>query len=77
VKPFQSFIQETAMKEFLELSVIAVAGMAAVASILYLAVALGQDQSPGDALMYLGLSVGALGVMGLLDTEKRIDRLTP
>jgi hypothetical protein len=64
------------MKEFLKLSVITVASMAAIASMLHLAVALGQNQSPWDALMYLGLSVGALGVMGLLDTEKRIDRLS-
>ena len=65
------------MKELLKLSVITAASMAAIASILYLAVALGHNQSPWDALMYLGLSVGALGLMGLLDTEKRIDRLTP
>jgi hypothetical protein len=64
------------MKEFLKLSVITVASMAAIASMLHLAVALGQNQSPWDALMYLGLSVGALGVMGLLDTEERIDRLS-
>lgn len=64
------------MREFFKLSVIAVASMAAIASILHLAVALAQNQSPGDALMYLGLSVGTLGLMGLLDTEKRIDRLT-
>lgn len=62
------------MKEFLKLCVITVAGMAAIASILHLAVALGQNQSPWDALIYLGLSTGALGLMGLLDTEKRLDQ---
>jgi hypothetical protein len=65
-----------AMKEFFMLCVITVAGMAAIASLLHLAVALGQDESPWDALMYLGVSFGALGIMGLLDTGKRIDRLT-
>jgi len=62
------------MKEFFKLCVISVAGMAAIASILHLAVALGQNQSPWDALIYLGLSTGALGLMGLLDTEKRLDQ---
>jgi hypothetical protein len=62
------------MKEFFKLCVITVAGMAAIASILHLAVALGQNQSPWDALIYLGLSTGALGLMGLLDTEKRLDQ---
>ena len=62
------------MKEFFKLCVITVAGMAAIASILHLAVALGQNQSPWDALIYLGLSTGALGLMGLLETEKRLDQ---
>jgi hypothetical protein len=62
------------MKEFFKLCVITVAGMAAIASILHLAVALGPNQSPWDALIYLGLSTGALGLMGLLDTEKRLDQ---
>lgn len=62
------------MKEFFKLCVIALAGMAAIASILHLAVALGQNESPWDALIYLGVSTGALGLMGLLDTEKRIDQ---
>ena len=35
-----------------------------------------QRETIGAALMYLGLSVGALGVMGLLDMDKRLDRLT-
>lgn len=64
------------MKEFFKLCVITVAGMAAIASLLHLAVALGQNQSPWDALIYLGLSTGALGLMGLLDMEKRIDQMT-
>lgn len=64
------------MKEFLKLFIVAVAGMTAIASILHLAVALGQNESPWQALIYLGLSTGALGLMGLLDTEKRIERLT-
>ena len=64
------------MKEFFKLCVITVAGMAAIASLLHLAVALGQNQSPWDALLYLGLSTGALGLMGLLDMEKRIDQMT-
>lgn len=63
------------MKEFFKLCVILVAGMAAIASLLHLAVALGQDQSPWDALIYLGISTGALGLMGLLDMEKRIEQL--
>ncbi len=62
------------MKEFFKLCVITVAGMAAIASLLHLAVALGQNQSPWDALIYLGVSTGALGLMGLLDTEKRIEQ---
>ncbi len=62
------------MKEFFKLCVITVAGMAAIASILHLAVALGQNESPWDALIYLGLATGALGLMGLLDTEKRLDQ---
>lgn len=62
------------MKEFFKLCVITVAGMAAIASLLHLAVALGQDQSPWDALIYLGISTGALGLMGLLDMEKRIEQ---
>lgn len=62
------------MKEFFKLCVITVAAMAAIASLLHLAVALGQNQSPWDALLYLGLSAGALGLMGLLDTEKRIEQ---
>ena len=64
------------MKEFFKLCVITVAGMAAIASLLHLAVALGQNQSPWDALLYLGLSTGTLGLMGLLDMEKRIDQMT-
>ena len=64
------------MKEFFKLCVITVAGMAAIASLLHLAVALSQNQSPWDALLYLGLSTGALGLMGLLDMEKRIDQMT-
>jgi hypothetical protein len=63
------------MKEFFKLCVITVAGMAAIASLLHLAVALGQGQSPWDALIYLGISTGALGLMGLLDMEKRIEQL--
>lgn len=63
------------MKEFFRLCVITVAGMAAIASILHLAVALGNQQSPFDALMYLGVCAGALGVIGLLDTEKQIEQL--
>lgn len=63
------------MKEFLKLSVITVASMAAIASLLHLAVALGNQHSPLDALMYLGVSAGALGVMGLLDTEKQIEQM--
>lgn len=62
------------MKEFFKLCVITVAGMAAIASLLHLAVALGQNQSPWDALIYLGISTGALGLMGLLDMEKRIEQ---
>jgi hypothetical protein len=49
--------------------------MAAIASLLHLAVALGNQQSPLDALIYLGVSAGALGVMGLLDTEKQIEQM--
>lgn len=62
------------MKEFSKLCVITLAGMAAIASILHLAVALGQNESPWNALIYLGISSGALGLMGLLDTEKRIEQ---
>ena len=63
------------MKEFFKLCVITVAGMAAIGSLLHLAVALGNQQSPLDALIYLGVSAGALGVMGLLDTEKQIEQM--
>lgn len=64
------------MKEFLKLCMITVASMAAIAAILHLAVALGRSESPWDAFMYLGVATGALGLMGLWDTEKRIERLT-
>lgn len=62
------------MKEFFKLCVITVAAMAAIASLLHLAVALSQGQSPWDALLYLGVSAGALGLIGLLDTERRIEQ---
>ncbi|MDR7096624.1 hypothetical protein [Hydrogenophaga laconesensis] len=64
------------MKEFFKLCIITVAGMAAIASLLHLGVALGNGQSPFDALIYLGVSAGALGVMGLLDTEKQIEKMS-
>lgn len=62
------------MKEFFKLCVITVAGMTAIASILHLAVALGQNESPWNALIYLGISSGALGLMGLLDTAQRLEQ---
>lgn len=64
------------MKEFFKLCVITVAGMAAIASLLHLAVALGNQQSPLDALMYLGVAAGAFGVIGLLDTEQQIEKMS-
>jgi hypothetical protein len=58
-----------AMKEFLKLCVVTAAGMGAIASLLHLAVALGNHQSPWESLISLGVCVGAFGLLGLMDTD--------
>lgn len=63
------------MKEFLRLCVITVASMVAIASVLHLAAALGRNESPWDALISLGISAGAFGLWGLLDTATKMERL--
>ncbi|MBW0170488.1 MAG: hypothetical protein ACT6SF_12675 [Hydrogenophaga sp.] len=55
------------MREFIRLCVITVASMVAIASVLHLSVALGQNESPTDALISLGMSLGAFGLWGLFD----------
>ncbi|MGV3726723.1 hypothetical protein [Hydrogenophaga sp.] len=55
------------MREFIRLCFITVASMVAIASVLHLSVALGRNESPTDALIALGISLGAFGVWGLLD----------
>jgi hypothetical protein len=65
------------MREFLRLCVITVVSMLAIASALHLGVALDQNASPAEALISLGISSGAFGLWGLLDTGADIERLLP
>lgn len=63
------------MREFIRLCVITVACMVAIASVLQLSVALGRDESPTDALMALGVSLGAFGLWGFFDGGSPKERL--